>query len=371
MGIEHAQMDAIRALYTTPLAHPGTSPLPFLSIDRTLAYPARSTPNQLACAAALALGYFRDPRPAMVLLDAMDEHGHQSTTAGGYGWEAGAPDPHSLIWLGAMACLLWQTSPREQNLDTLHARVIKYFSDHMALCAAFWTLGGVRVPCSRAKTGDGKPLRPTWTVDSAVYGMITGADIRLSAKPGPDANVILDMLNSCRADFSPIVRGIKPSQVKLHIPIRRWDCADVDTADTDGGFTAALVRDEPANDRLSWLDVARDGTYHEASNALSTMIGINRHPDLIFGDTGANDVAADDVDVDVSTFPARLSALRVNHKDQLVITRALAQLPNATSATYAQIADSVSRFGIGTNQAQYGEWRRLIDDLKAAGDVLE
>lgn len=380
-GLEHLQMDAIRALY---LAQSNGKLVPY--IVRNLAYPSSATPNQQACAAALALGHFHDPVPAEALLDAMDEYGHQSVGPRGYQWEAACPDPHSLIWLGGMVCLLWQS--KEQGLDKLHARIIKYFADHMAIAQSFWTNGGIRVPCTRARRS-GKPLRPTWTVDSMAYCIIMGLGEEGLDKPSPEAKIIFQMLMMCNGDFQAIRSTVKPSQVKLHIAIRRWD-AEVAY---HGGYVAALVKDDTANYRLSWLDVDHNGEYIDvgADNVLDTLpeiasSGVNtkRQPDLIFGDPASYStgtitptststpltpapIPTPAPTIDVSTFPGRLSALHLGHEDSRVRNRIFAQLPNATPAVYAQIANSVERFGIGEGQAQAMEWKRLITDLRVAG----
>lgn len=396
-GIEHPQMDAIEALYTNRKLNPNLQPPTLVSTlpeftPAQLHSPDNKSPNQGACAAAIRLGYFRDPSLAIRLLDAMDKYGHQSVTDKGYGWEAFAPDPHSLIWMGAMTCLLWQSGAKVQKLGDLHTRVVQYFADHCAGTAAFWTAGGIRIPCSRAKTGDGKPLQPTWTVDSQAYALITGnSNPGTLPKYGPDAKVIFDMLAECgsEGDFTAIRSAIKPAKVKLHIPIRRWDFP-LGASPQSGGYLAALDHDEPANDRFSWLRVGGNGVYSDSGNSLSTMTTNLRQPDLIFGDPGGMSTGtgtgtgttpapsgpitptpippdSPTATVDVSTFPARLSALRLAASDIPIRNRVIAQIPNATSATYRSLAAVVARFNIGAGQKQAPEWVSLIKDLETVG----
>lgn len=261
-GIEHAQITQIAHLFADPTSFdPGSG----------LTQPTRSTPNQTLLAAALALGQSRlNPSThdrvaatsqALAVFQAMETYGHQKTMAGTYSNEQGAPDPHSGLWKAAAATCL-----RESLLlgtDELTDAVLRYWAAHVVLSVAFWTPLGIRTPCARAKPAPGRPLAPNWTVDSYCTATIMGGSLAGLPRPTPDDLPIRILKDS--ADVFPRLRSLVDTvRPILGVPIRKWVAPS-------GGFIAAMVRDEPMNDRLSWIEVDSFGTILRADATLSTL----------------------------------------------------------------------------------------------------
>jgi hypothetical protein len=236
----------------------------------------RKTPNQRALACTLLWLTNDDKAPLLELFGLMAQHGHQATAGGGYGSEAGCPAPHDALWMGFAATVLRHAlkTGDEQVLRL----VVGYLADHLALCQAFWTPAGVRVAASRAKTGGGLPLRPTWELDSQFVMMVTtGAGVRNPFRP---QRLTLDILNTCRPVFGDVPGGIweraKVATPKLLIPVRRWDLPD-------GGMVAAQVGEAAQNDPLRWIQTDAAGAIVAASRTLDLPADLGE-PAFTFGE---------------------------------------------------------------------------------------
>ena len=268
-GVEHAQADAIKRLANGDAR----------DITPNLINPTKKTPNQKALAAAIFLSaarirpkeYDRSAavRQTLDLFSAMNANGHQAVGPD-YGDEQGCPDPHSALWAMALWSILREGDL--QGLDLILEPALNYHASHMAMCAAFWTPRGVRIPGSRAKCPPGMELRPNWTLDSRIYSDLSG-------EPLPKEPCDWDTVRLARAESSQwkvIRRRARRASTRLVVPVRRWNLEA-------GGYTAALDHDVPMNDRLSWLTVDPTGNILAASNTLSNFEDPGRTPDLVFG----------------------------------------------------------------------------------------
>jgi stage V sporulation protein SpoVS len=374
MGIEHPQMDAVNALFSGSPA--GFAP------TADLFSAGSKTPNQraLACAIALAWAPRDEPPPvgkdtavAMTrnLFQAMAINGHQAVGPT-FGCEEGAPDPHSALWLGAMATILREA--RQQGIAEILEAALDYFADHVAMGRAFWTPAGIRMPCGRAKVKGTQALRPNWTVDSVAYANICGLPTTGLGKPDPAP---LKILQDSASLFPIILERSKTTALKLAVPIRRWPRAE-------GGFIAAMVKDVPMNDRCSWVIVDATGTILGAANTLDSFVVPEGEP-VVIGDSALVSTdspsttpttpvtpttpttptipvtPASPSTLDLPVLAAQVRSLLVPHKQATVKEDA------AKAIEEGRIADAlplVSSFGIGPAQPQAVTWRAVIAALK-------
>jgi hypothetical protein len=279
MGIEKDQLAAITSLFhggkpdigPALLGGPGYSPN-----QRWLGYALKLEVDPLAGVAS-----------CLALYDTMTKVGHQAVGSG-YGNEQGAPDPHTSLWAAAHGYILWWAQQHRHSALLLAA--IDYWADHLAMCREFMTPAGVRMPCARAiftlaKGQATTSPRPSWVVDSRLYGMITGMDDAAAIAKygkvaiGDPAHVALDLMRACYTFFVDIRAKAATAQVRLGVPIRRWTLPD--------GFDAAMVEDQPMNDRMSWIAVDKAGGILNSGNTLA----VNFHepafaPDVIGGAGG-------------------------------------------------------------------------------------
>jgi hypothetical protein len=373
MGIEKPQLGAIFRLFW---AEPG-----FVPGDGLMTF-EHKTPNQKALAAAIRFawarlipgGIYPDGLACAQVRDlfaAMDHAGHQAVGAG-YGAEGGCPDRHNELWMGALATILREA--RLQNVPDIRALAIRYFYDHVAMCRAFWTPAGVRIPGSRAKAFEGMPLRPSWVLDSRFYAEMTGAPTAgLPRLWAPDT---MDILRDCREDWPAIVRLSAGRNPLMAVAIHKW-------ALPGGGFLAALEADVPMNDRLSWIAVDAAGTITGASHTLADLPPPPSGPSGVFGDPSfawvdpvtasaggtsspppSPPATGDDARL---AWAARIEKLLLSHHDQAAREEALALVMEGTPAALAQAAVLVGTFGIGEGQEQAADWHALTDELAAAG----
>lgn len=349
-GIEHPQMDALTALFTgTPAGFAPTA---------DVMTPGGKTPNQRAMACAIALAWARQSHgqpPPMTqeeavadtrsLFQAMAANGHQAVGAT-YGCEEGAPDPHAALWMAALTTILREA--RLQKIGEILEDALGYFADHVAMCRAFWTPSGLRMPCARAKPVQGKPLRPNWGVDSSAYATINGLPKKGLEKPDPLTPKILE---DSAALFPQIVQRSQTTVLKLAVPIRRWPRPG-------GGFVAAMVEDVPMNDRCSWLIVDGDGTILDADGTLGTLTVPAGEPVVIGGGAvpspqpGDQDLKALAAQVRALTLPRRQSALKENAAEAVEQGRLADALP------------LLNQFGIGEGQAQAANWKAVIAEVR-------
>jgi len=353
MAVEKDQITAVAKLFNGDEAFVPTPDL----YD-----PAGKTPNQhaLACAVGLSWSRLGPPRGAgsfppaqaqaqtLALFQVMRNVGHQAVGPD-FGDEQGCPDPHAGLWMGAMATILREA--RLQKLDEIRRDAVGYFADHFALCAAFWTPAGVRMPCARAKPVAGKPLRPNWSVDSMAYAVVHELPTGGLAKP--DA-LTIDILRDS-APLFPEILGRQP-ELKLFVPIRRWN-------QSAGGFVAALVRDVPMNDRLSWLIVDLDGAILDAGNTLDTFTPPAGAP-AILGDLepGGPPPQA------LAALADRVARLELARKERAKQAAIVAELQRPLTRPLAAIADDVASFGIGPGQPQKAEQNAIVAALRALAE---
>lgn len=346
-GIEHPQMDAVQALFTgTPAGFAPTA---------DLMTPGGKTPNQRALACAIALAWARlnhgHPPPMTQaqavgqtrdLFQAMAVNGHQAVGPT-FGCEEGAPDPHSTLWMAALTMILREA--RLQKIGDLLNDALGYFADHVAMCRAFWTPSGLRMPCARAKVVGSQPLRPNWGVDSSFYATLNGLSKKGLEKPDP---LTPKILADSAALFPQIVERSHTTVLKLAVPIRRWPRSG-------GGFVAAMVKDVPMNDRCSWLTVDGDGTILDADNNLGSLKVPAGEPVVIGG--GATPPPVDDL----QKLAAEVRGLQLPRKQSALKEQA------AEAIEQGRIADALAllaQFGIGDNQPQAATWKAVIADLR-------
>jgi len=366
-GIEHEQADWLRLAYAGTAAEP-----PARIVD-----PGRPTPNQRALSVAIGVAWCRLGRlrgatadgyqaRAVAFYGTLAACGHQAVTSAGYGDEQGAPAPHDALWWYWRATMLREA--RLQGSSSLYVLAIQEAAEEIALCRAFWTPAGVRMPGSRAKQSPGLPFRPHWSTCSWAYALIDGAPMADLDKPDPGPAAIL---NDCRLAFLAI--RAKARFPKLHIPVRKWELPY-------GGFLAALDHDESMNDRLSWVSVDVRGAIMGASDTLGDLPAPDRAPDLVVGGESSAAPglppdpeparpprpAAGDA-VARADFAQRLAALRLGKRDQDARIELLRQLDGEMTPDQVRaVADRIAGFGIGDGQAQAPAWRRLVDDMRAA-----
>lgn len=321
--------------------------------------PAGKTPNQhaLACAVGLAWSRLGPPRGAssfakpaaqaqtLALFQTMRDVGHEATGPD-FGDEQGCPDPHSGLWMGAMTTILREA--RLQNLPEILADSIGYFADHLALCGAFWTPAGVRVPSARARPVAGKPLKPNWSVDSMAYAVVRKLPTAGLAKP--DA-LTIDILRDSAALF-PEILSRQPA-LKLFVPVRRW-------SRPEGGFVAALDHDVPMNDRLSWLVVDGGGAILDAADTLDGFTPPAGAPRVIGGDGGTPTPT-------LSALADRVAKLKLARREKPKQAAIVAELKKPLTRPLAAIAQDIASFGIGPGQPQKTEQNAIVAALEELG----
>lgn len=262
-GIEHPQMDAIRRLFAGRPAPEGLAALANTA--------AKLTPNQYALACAIKLGLApakggpeADAALADVrtLLEGMRRWGWRAVGPNRQN-EQGAPDPHSALWSTALAFILHELR-LFRGAEDLLGMALAYFADHLAVCDAFWTPGGVRLPCARAKASVGQTLAPTWSVDSWIYAMLMGLPTKELGQPAD--HLPLDILLDCR-ELWPLIHGglgpLDPKPTKLGIPIKLF------RLHAEGGFVGAMVAEPEMNDPLAWIVVNAQGGIVATGRSLS------------------------------------------------------------------------------------------------------
>ena len=351
-GIEHPQMDAVAALFTgTPAGFAPTA---------DLMTPGGKTPNQRALACAIALAWARashgQPPPMTQaqavaqtrdLFQVMAANGHQAVGPT-YGCEEGAPEPHSTLWMGALTTILREA--RLQKIGEILDDALGYFADHVAMCRAFWTPSGLRMPCARAKPVKGQPLRPNWGVDSSAYATINGLPKKGLDKPDPlTPRILLDSA----ALFPQILERSQTTVLKLAVPIRRWPRAG-------GGFVAAMVEDVPMNDRCSWLTVDGDGTILDADDNLGSFTAPAGEP-VVIGGAAAPPPPQPGGDQDLPALAAEVRALKLPRKQSGLKEDA------AKAIEQGRLSDALpllTQFGIGENQPQAGTWKAVIAEVR-------
>jgi hypothetical protein len=363
VGIEHPQMDAIAALFKGSVDDK--------AMKANLMDPKGKTPNQRALACAIALSWARQSQgrpPAMTLqtaaaqtrdlFRAMDNCGHQAVSMT-FGCEEGAPDPHSELWMGAMATILREA--RLQGPADILDAAIGYFADHVAMIRAFWTPAGVRMPCARAKVKPGQELRPNWSVDSRAYASILGLPTAGLAKA---ASQSLPILQDSASLFPQIAERSKTTALKLAVPIRQWK-------DQEGGFVAAFVQAVPLNDPCAVLSVDPSGTILDAAKTLDGFTPPAGDPVVFGGSLPVPDPGPSDPP-DPHDPPASLQALAAAVRGLLLPQKQAALKEAAAEAIEnGKLADAlplVQQFGIGENQPQAVAWKQIIAAL-AGGAV--
>lgn len=273
-GIEHPQMRAIKAIWEGDRAALNAE----LAARPALARPSNNkTPNQFALAVAAQYHLTGNPEPVGELLNRMGAYGHQATKPNGYGSEAGCPDPHAELWMTPLALLLKET--RERGDEELLGGVVQYFGDHLAMCRAFWTPGGVRIAGSRAGAKGGLALRPAWSVDSQFKALMEGEtrSPHLPFRPSP-SSLSLEILLGSDGMFSAIREAAAKDQAHMMVPVRRWNLQD-------GGQLSAQVWEIQQNDRLSWIQTDAAGAIVAASRTLADLPADLGEPTLTFGGT--------------------------------------------------------------------------------------
>jgi hypothetical protein len=277
--VEHRQTEAIGHIFRGEL----------WTLDQETVSAENKTPNQLALAAAVALGYERIRKDGTIdsrnaaraqaadVFTRMAHYGHQCTSMAtpdkATGSEAGCPEPHSELWNLAMLTILRESALVNPSLLVL---AVTYYADHVAMCRAFWTQRGVRIPGSRALQSPGMDFRPVWSTDSWIYALISNLPTDGLDKP---PRLTLDILRDepCKRQWLDIYKmslGVNP---KLAIPVHKWNSPT-------GGFVAALEPpDKQMNDRLSWVSVDGSGDITGASDTLADFKQPPGKPDLVFG----------------------------------------------------------------------------------------
>ncbi|HEX3526280.1 MAG TPA: hypothetical protein VH988_04365 [Thermoanaerobaculia bacterium] len=367
-GIEHAQMDLIVALFQGSAA---------AGFNHDLMDPDHKTPNQRALACAIALSWARQSNgqpPPMTKATAvaqtnslfadMASFGHQ-TVGLPHGCEEGAPDPHSELWLGAMATILRESLL--QNIPDLSNSAIGYFADHVAMIRPFWTELGERIPCARAKPVPGQPLLPNWTVDSIAFANILG---KPTAGLPHAVSRALPILLACNSGFpgtfDAIATASNSTTLKLAVPIRLW-------TNGDGSFTAAFAAEQFASVQLfepcAWLSVDPSGTIRQAAKDLSDFTPPNGNP-VIVGDSTP---VADPVPIHgpgtvptpagLPALAAQVRSLLLPHKQAALKEEAAEDIENGKLAAALPLVQS---FGIGDNQPQAVTWKSIIATLQGA-----
>ena len=265
VGIEQPRLDALWTLHTgDPSFVPAAN---LVAVD--------GTPNQKFEGGANALVWSRlaHGRPPAIsqksallklygLYQTMATNGHQCLSASSYdGNEQAACDPHSYIWGGPQAAILYESS--QQKLSTLYEDAADWWAEHLVMIEPFLTPVGVCLPCARAipTSGHGHgPIHPSWTWDSRAYGLIIeGIDgmaaIKKYGNIPPPAQNSWKILQDCGGTFADIRRRMKTVSLKLSSPIRKWVLPS-------GGFAACFVADSKAIDSpCSWVIVDPDGTF--------------------------------------------------------------------------------------------------------------
>jgi hypothetical protein len=271
-----------------------------------------------------------------------------------FGCEQGAPDPHSELWMGAMATILREA--RLQKLGDLLDAAIGYFADHVAMVRPFFTPAGIRIPCARAKAPGNLPLRPNWTVDSLAYATLLG--LPASGLGKADKRTI-KILQDSSSLFPQIVARSKTTTLKLAVPIRQW-------RHQNGSFSAAFVEDVPMNDRCSWLVVDAAGTIQNAANTLSSFT-IPAEKPAVFGGAAAPDHKPDpvivDPKVDFQALANQVRALLLPKKQAKIKETAADDIANGKLADALPLVQS---FGIGDAQEQAVVWKSIIATLQGA-----
>lgn len=244
---------------------------------------AGKTANQKWLAAALKLTWFRMNNgrlpsssrvqaiaDCMNLFSAMEKFGHMAV-GGTYGNEQGAPDPHSTLWLAALATVLRES--RLQAIPDLTESAVNFFGDHAALIEFFWTPAGCRMPCARAKAPSAMALKPNWTEDSWWRSKLGGVSAVALLKPQDKEVIALTGAAQEGLEVDIVTRANK-RLVKLVLPINKWTNAD-------GGFTAAFTTQTPLNDPCAWLTVDASGEITASGRQLGEFTPPEGVPEVI------------------------------------------------------------------------------------------
>lgn len=260
MGIEH-QQTTILERYAFEILPPGDSEEVLACFPANDQFPdgGSLSPNQKCLARAVQLAAAReteDPehisaarRAVSAFLASQDTYGHQATSSGGYGCEQLCCDVHGGIWWTGIGSML--RDAEALGLTALVESLMDWIAVHLALCRAFWTPQGVRAPCSRAVPAkDGRPLRPSWAIDSLLYSLITGETPGPAIYFGSRNELPIRIMRQSVALWPAIAERSKTEVPKLMIPLLRWD-----RSAHPGGFIAAMAIDTPMNQRMSWISV--------------------------------------------------------------------------------------------------------------------
>lgn len=176
------------------------------------------------------------------------------------------PRVHGDIHMWARAMMLWLVSQLSITGELLEL-VLNEWADHIALCAFFWTVVGIRAPGSRALIGAGRPhpFDWSWWYDNYAYSAITGIGRGLTSRVArldqPLANVII----ACDKWFPEINRRAQIAKPHLAIGCQKWITAD-------GSGIAALDHDMAMNQRLSGIQWNEKGDIVDAWNNRSKVI---------------------------------------------------------------------------------------------------
>jgi hypothetical protein len=379
MGREHDEQDSLTGFLVNPFGYTPPRPDAVFSLNH-------ATPNQLweALANSFIWSRVRGNRLPIISPDSarsqivkyfnqMDESGHMSI-GHGFGNEQMAPDPHSVLHASSHAAILYESLV--QRVDAITTRAIDYHATHLNLCQSFMTKQGVRIPCARAKA-PGVKLSPFWTMDQYTYALISRTrPIGQLVTGGQTALSYLNMAASLYAKrglgdlFDVIVQRSKSVEVKLLLPIKKWDTID-------GGFIAAFDHDEPLNDPLAWIVVNADGSIVSAHRSLEDFQAPDREPDLIIGgiatDTGSGSIQPTPAPlpqpvpaptVDLSIIMTTIRNLQLARTDRPIQARILDELAS-DHPDYSRIADEVAGLHINPDQEQGPRWLDATAQLRA------
>jgi hypothetical protein len=373
-GIEHAQIESIDRFMAGEVFTP----------DADLMDPGNhKTPNQRMLAAALALltrekGGATPAEPVQQALDLFSLQGLYGHMALGrsYSIEQGAPFPHDELWMyPVLAILLF--AQRNGNVPLLGAAQ-RWLGQHLALCAAFWTPAGVRMPCSRAKAAPGQRPDPEWPVDSFFLHNVGEGHPPGLASPGPRVPGLLRQLIS--SDRSAI-RIRSTEALLLALPVRRWPGPG-----PHGWSAAAFVADEPNGmaDPMGWVKVGANGQIVDAGQLVMENWAPPTSKPLIIGLPGKDAPGAPTVPSAPAPAPtapppsppapapagANLEAL-ARAVERLELARGDSRMQTMAAAAIREGAKQlagamvlIAGFGIGPGQAQAKDRQAILDRLR-------
>lgn len=350
MGIEHAQTDALLALATGAADFTPTPDI--LSL-------VNKTPNQRACAIAIGLLWSVVNKPPYItrqlaeaqareLYRAFRLFGHQAVGPT-YGCEEGAPDPHSKIWLMARTSII--RAARDQGLSSILDLALDDLADQLWLASQFWTEGGIRTPCARAKAPDGMPLHPNWTVDSHAYAMVMGLDRTKLGVADPQPLTVLSKISD---QFPELQKRVKATTaVQLAVPIRIW-------RSENGGFHAAMTNDVPMNNRCSWVVTDKSGQTYVCGDSLDSFQAPDGIPTVIGTMATPIPVKPPPTPPIDSNIPAQIRSLHLANSQTGLKERAAAAVE---AGDFKGALAIVKSFGIGDGQLQAVTWKAVIAEL--------